>query len=310
LRLAFMGTPDFAIPTLSELIGHGHEIACVYAQPARPAGRGQKERPSPVAAFAETHGLDIRTPRNFQSLEDQAAFAALELDAAIVVAYGLILPSAVLEAPRLGCFNVHASLLPRWRGAAPIQRAIMAGDAETGVSIMKMDEGLDTGPILMSERVKIGPRTSAGSLHDELSEIGASLMIRALAAMERGEVKAIPQPTEGITYAAKIDKAEARIDWKKSAAELDRFIRALTPSRGAWFETPDARGKATRIRVCEARPAAGKGEPGAVLSLDPLIIGCGAGALELVQVQRAGGGALAAGDFLRGFPLALGQHVG
>jgi methionyl-tRNA formyltransferase len=304
-----MGTPDFSVPTLSELIGQGHEIACVYTRAPRPAGRGQKERPSPVEAFARIAGLEVRTPQNFKAAEERAAFAALGLDAAIVVAYGLILPREVLEAPRLGCFNVHASLLPRWRGAAPIQRAIMAGDAETGISIMQMEEGLDTGPVLMSERVRIGPATTAGALHDELAALGASLMIRTLSALERGAIKAVPQPSEGVTYAKKIDKAEARIDWSKSAEELDRLIRALSPAPGAWFEAADVRGEPARIRVIAAKSINGAGAPGEILSLSPLIIACGEGALELSHLQRAGGAALAAPDFLRGFPLAKGARL-
>lgn len=304
-----MGTPDFSVPTLSELIGQGHEIACVYTRAARPAGRGQRERPSPVEAFARTAGLEVRTPQSFKSAEDRAAFAALGLDAAIVVAYGLILPREILAAPRLGCFNVHASLLPRWRGAAPIQRAIMAGDSETGISIMQMEEGLDTGPVLMSERVRIGPNTTAGALHDELARLGASLMIRTLSALERGPVKAIPQPSEGVTYAKKIDKSEARVNWSRSADELDCLIRALTPSPGAWFEAPDARGEPARIRIIAARPVQAQGAPGEVISLMPLTIACAQGALEFHALQRAGAAALAAPEFLRGFPLAQGARL-
>ena len=299
-----MGTPDFSVPTLGELIGHGHEIACVYTRAPRPAGRGQKERISAVEAFARTAGLDVRTPQSFRATEDCKAFAALDLDAAVVVAYGVILPREILVAPRLGCFNVHASLLPRWRGAAPIQRAIMAGDEVTGISIMQMEEGLDTGPVLMSERVSIGPTVTAGELHNELARVGASLMIRTLVASERGVAIAAPQPAEGVTYAKKIDKAEARINWSKSAEELDRLIRALTPSPGAWFAAHGSRGEPTRIRVVRARRLGLSGRAGEVISLAPLIIACGAGALELTQLQRAGAGALTAAEFLRGFPLA------
>ena len=309
MRLAFLGTPDFAVPTLSELIGQGHDIACVYTRAARPAGRGQKERPSPVEVFARTAGLEVRTPANFKSAEAREAFAALNLDAAIVVAYGVILPREILAMPRLGCFNVHASLLPRWRGAAPIQRAIMAGDPETGISIMQMEEGLDTGAVLMMERVPIRSTTTAGSLHDELAALGASLMIRALSAVERGAIKPMPQGTEGVTYAKKIDKSEARIDWSKAAPELDCLIRALTPSPGAWFEASDGRGERLRIRVISARPVHGSGKPGEIISLTPLTIACKDGALELTHLQRAGGAALEVAEFVRGFPLAMGAQL-
>ncbi len=305
-----MGTPDFAVPTLSELIGQGHEIACVYTQPARPAGRGQKPKPSPVEAFARTAGLEVRTPQNPQSARGPQGFcrarSSMPRSSWLM---GSFCRARILQAPRLGCFNVHASLLPRWRGAAPIQRAIMAGDQETGVSIMQMEEGLDTGPVLISERLAIGSSMTAGQLHDELARLGASLMIRALSALERGAIKPVPQPAEGVTYAKKIDKSEARIDWSKSAVELDRLIRALTPSPGAWFEAPDSKGAPVRIRVISARPVPSGGDVGEVISLAPLIVTCREGALELTHLQRAGGGALDAADFLRGFPLTKGAAL-
>lgn len=300
LRLAFMGTPDFATPTLAELVGQGHDIAAVYSQPARPRGRGLEAEPSAVATMAAHYGLPVRTPASLKSPEAQRAFAALELDAAVVVAYGLLLPKGVLEAPARGCFNLHGSLLPRWRGAAPIQRAIMAGDAHTGVMVMRMDEGLDTGPVLMAERTPIGRKTY-GELHDELARLGADLMVRALAALERGSVEEHAQPQTGATYARKILKDEARIDWSKSAAELDCLIRGLSPVPGAWCE---ARGE--RLKILFAEPVAGEGPPGSVLD-GPLTIACGAGALRLVRVQRAGRAPMAAQDMLRGFPLGRGD---
>ena len=234
LRLAFLGTPDFAVPALAELIAQGHDIAAVYSQPPRPGGRGMETTPGPVHKFAQTAGLEVRTPLSLKNPDEQAAFAALNLDAAVVVAYGLLLPKAILEAPKLGCFNLHGSLLPRWRGAAPIQRAVMAGDLETGVMVMHMDEGLDTGPVLMAERVTIGRKT-AGELADLLSRLGADLMVRALGALERGQAVEQLQSSEGVTYARKIAKDEARIDWNKSAAELDCLVRGLSPSPGTRF---------------------------------------------------------------------------
>ena len=300
LRLAFMGTPDFAVPTLAELVGAGHEVACVYSQPPRPKGRGLSEVKSPVHTFAESAGLAVRTPVSLRDTGAQAEFAALELDAAVVVAYGLLLPRAVLEAPRLGCFNLHASLLPRWRGAAPIQRAIMACDSETGIMIMRMEEGLDTGPVLMAERVAIGRKTY-GELHDELSRLGADLMVRALAAVERGSIEAQPQAAEGATYAKKIEKSETRVDWKKPAAQLDCMIRGLSPAPGAWFEA-----KGERIKVLVANPAPGKGEPGEVLF--DFAIACGEGALKPLLVQRAGRATPSDWlGFLRGFALKPGE---
>jgi methionyl-tRNA formyltransferase len=309
LRLAFMGTPDFSVPVLAELLAAGHEIAAVYSQPPRKAGRGMAEQPSPVHRFAVEHGLPVRTPVSLRSAEEQEAFAALDLDAAVVVAYGLILPKPVLAAPRLGCLNIHASLLPRWRGAAPIQRAIMAGDAETGVMVMQMEEGLDTGPVLLAEHVKIGTETTAGALHDELSRVGASLIVRALAALERGALQAAPQAAEGVTYAKKIEKDEARIDWSRGARELDCHIRGLTPFPGAFFEVARD-GGSVRVKVLRAKPAVGRGVPGEILSLDGgVTVACGAGALRIAELQRAGKGPMKADDFLRGFPLRLGEKL-
>ena len=306
LRLAFMGTPDFSVPVLAALLDAGHQVAAVYTQPPRPAGRGQLDRPSPVAAFAASRGLPVFTPKSLRKPEPQAEFAALGLDAAVVAAYGLILPKAILDAPRLGCFNVHASLLPRWRGAAPIQRAILAGDSESGVTIMQMDEGLDTGAMLMAERVTIVPNMNAGALHDTLSEIGARLMVRALAEVEAGRAQPVAQPGDGVTYAAKIDKSEAQLDWSKSAVELERVVRAFAPIPGAWF---DYRGKQVeRIRVFAARVETGHGTPGSVLD-GKLLVACGDGALRLLNVQRAGKAAMPADDFLRGNAIAAGTML-
>jgi methionyl-tRNA formyltransferase len=299
LRLAFMGTPGFAVPTLAELIAQGHDIAAVYSQPPRPKGRGMALEPGPVHAFAERAKLPVRTPLSLKSAEERAAFAALDLDAAIVVAYGLLLPKTVLDAPRLGCFNLHGSLLPRWRGAAPIQRAVMAGDAETGVMVMQMEEGLDTGPVLMAERVLVGRKTS-GELAAELSRLGADLMVRALGALERGAITPQPQPEDGVTYAKKISKDEARIDWSKSAAEIDCLIRGLAPSPGAFTEV-----KGERLKILYAMPVKDRGEPGEVIT-DDLTIACGDGALKLLKVQRSGKGAMEARELLKGFALPPG----
>jgi methionyl-tRNA formyltransferase len=309
LRLAFMGTPEFAAPVLVELVGLGHEIACVYSQPARARGRGMALEPTPVHKLAQSLNIPVRTPASLREAQEQAAFAALKFDAAIVVAYGLILPKAVLQAPRLGCFNVHASLLPRWRGAAPIQRAIMANDAQTGVTIMRMEEGLDTGPMLMAERETIGRRTY-GQLHDDLSHLGATLMGRALSAIERGSIAEHPQPPEGVTYAKKIQREEARIDWTRPAPELDCHIRGLSPVPGAWFEASNSKNGDERIKALMCEPIAGRGAPGEILSANnEFTIACGEGALKLVTVQRAGKGPMAAADFLRGFALKPGEQV-
>jgi methionyl-tRNA formyltransferase len=302
LRLVFMGTPDFAVPSLEALLAAGHEVACVYSQPPRPAGRGHKERPSPVHAAAEAHGIPVRTPTSLKSAEAQGEFAGLEADAAVVAAYGLILPTAILEAPRLGCLNIHASLLPRWRGAAPIQRAILAGDAKTGVTIMHMDEGLDTGAMLLKHAVEIGHMT-AGELHDELADLGAAMIVETLKRLEAGTVKATPQPRKrGITYAHKIDRAEARLDWTEPAGELARAVRAFTPFPGAWFEHAGE-----RIRVLDAQAVGGRSaaKPGTVID-DALTIRCGKGFLKLRTVQRAGKGAMEAAAFLRGYAIPKG----
>jgi methionyl-tRNA formyltransferase len=300
MRLIFMGTPDFAVRVLEALVKAGHEIAAVYTQPPRPTGRGKKPRPSPVQAKAEALGLPVRTPLNFKAEADRAAFAALGADAAVVVAYGLILPQAVLDAPRLGCFNLHASLLPRWRGAAPIQRAIMAGDAETGVCVMRMEAGLDTGPVVACARTPITAGDTGATLHDRLAEIGAPLMVEALA----GPLTATPQPKVGVEYAAKIDKAEARVNWSRPALEVDRMIRGLSPFPGAWCEIGGE-----RVKLLLSRVEPGDGAPGEVLD-DRLLVACGEGAVRLLRLQRAGKGAVAAEDFLRGFPVAAGSRLG
>lgn len=302
MRLAFMGTPDFAVPTLAELLAQGHDIAAVYSQPPRPKGRGMDALPGPVHKFADAAKLPVRTPLSLKGEAEQAEFAALALDAAIVVAYGLLLPKAILDAPRLGCFNLHGSLLPRWRGAAPIQRAVMAGDVETGVMVMKMEEGLDTGPVLMAERVRIGRKTS-GDLADELSRLGADLMVRALSAMDRGTVAENPQSPDGVTYAKKIAKDEARIDWTKSAAEIDGLIRGLSPWPGAFTEA-----KGERLKILYAEPVGGKGAPGEVIG-DDLTVACGDGALRLKRVQRAGSRVMAADELLKGFAVPAGTKL-
>lgn len=304
LRLAFMGSPTFALPTLEALIAAGHDIACVYSQPPRPAGRGKQERPTPVHAFAAARGLEVRTPKSLKRAEEQAAFAALQIDAAIVVAYGLILPKAILDAPRLGCFNLHGSLLPRWRGAAPIQRAIMAGDRVTGVQVMRMEEGLDTGPVLASAETPIEVDDTTATLHDRLAALGAPLMVDALAQVERGMANETPQTTDGVTYAHKITPAEARIDWSRPAREVDCAIRGLSPAPGAWFELGGIRVKALLSRVGQ-----GAGAPGEALD-DALLIACGEGAVRLLTVQREGRGPLSAGDFLRGQAVPAGALLG
>jgi methionyl-tRNA formyltransferase len=312
LRLAFMGSPDFAVPTLEAVLSARHEVACVYSQPPRPAGRGQAERKTAVHQAAEARGLTVRTPLNFKSPEDREAFAALKLDAAVVVAYGLLLPRAILDAPRLGCFNLHGSLLPRWRGAAPIQRAVMAGDAETGVEVMKMDVGLDTGPVLMTARTPIGPTDTTGDVHDRLSQLGAGLMVRALAALEAGTAQFRKQTEDGLTYAAKITADETRIGWSKPARLVSAHIRGLSPAPGAWFEMPGdpaSKNKASvRIKALNAVVEAGSGAPGELLD-DRLLIACGEGAVRLTRLQRAGKGPMTAEEFLRGAPAAAGRRL-
>ena len=305
MRIAFMGTPDFAAPVLAELLAAGHEIAAVYTRAPRPSGRGHRLKPSPVHQFAQAHGLLVRTPKSFRAEEERAAFAALDLDVAVVVAYGLILPQAVLDAPRFGCINLHASLLPRWRGAAPIQRAIMAGDEHTGVQVMRMEAGLDTGPVLLSETVAIAPDDTAGSLHDRLMHVAAQLGPRALAALERGALAETPQAEEGVTYAEKITAEEARIDWSRPAAAVDAHIRGLSPFPGAWFSAGE-----TRVKALLSRPAEAAGAPGDILQADDrLVVACGEGAVELLTLQRSGKRAQDAQTFLRGFPLNAGGRL-
>jgi methionyl-tRNA formyltransferase len=300
MRLIFMGTPDFAVPTLLELAAAGHEIAGVYTRAAKPAGRGMELQVSPVEREARRLGLLVLTPATLKTAEAEATFRAHRADAAVVIAYGLILPKPILVAPRLGCFNVHASLLPRWRGAAPINRAIMAGDAASGVTIMQMDEGLDTGAMAMAERVPIQPDMTAGDLHDALARLGADLMLRAIAAAERGSLKLTLQPETGVTYATKISKDETRIDWSKPCRQVHDHIRGLSPFPGAWFKIGGVRVKALRSTRGER-----KGVAGTVLD-DHLTIACGDGAVRLVQVQRAGRQPMAAEEFLRGTAVKTG----
>jgi len=303
LRLAYMGTPDFAVPPLRALIDAGHDIARVYSQPPRRAGRGRKTRASAVHQFADSQGIEVRTPETLRDRATQDDFAALGLDAAVVAAYGLILPKPVLDAPRLGCFNIHASLLPRWRGAAPIHRALLAGDKETGVTIMRMDEGLDTGPTVLAEAVPIAPGMTASALHDLLAALGGRLIVEALDAVAAGTATATPQPAAGVTHAAKLTRDEGRIDWRQPAEDLARAVRAYTPWPGAWFEHQDA-----RIKVLDATATADRGEPGTVLD-DRLTIACGAGALRLLTVQRGGRGPVDASAFLRGYDLPAGTRL-
>jgi len=298
LRLAFMGTPDFAARSLAEIAAAGHEVARVYTQPPRRRGRGQAEQKTPVHQLAEVLGSPVSTPESFRDPQVIEEFASLDLDVAAVVAYGQILPQAALDAPRMGCLNLHASLLPRWRGAAPIQRAIMAGDATTGVQIQQMEAGLDTGPILLSETVAIAPTDTAASLHDKLMETGALMWPRALSALERDSLEAVPQSEEGVTYARKISSEEARIDWTRPAGELANHVRGLSPFPGAWFEL-DTGKEAVRVKVLMAQAETGSGAPGEVLDGN-LLIACGEGALRLTRLQRAGKGAMDATDFLRG----------
>ncbi|VXC07185.1 methionyl-tRNA formyltransferase [Brevundimonas sp. G8] len=307
MRLAFMGTPDFAVPSLAELIASGHEIVAVYSQPPRPKGRGQKLTPSPVHAFAETMGLPVFTPESMKAPDAIAAFQSLDLDAACVVAYGQILKAEVLDAPRLGCFNLHGSLLPRWRGAAPIQRAIMAGDAQTGVQIMQMGVGLDEGPILLTELMDIRADDTAATMSERMSHVGAGLWPRALAAIERGSVTPSEQVGEP-TYAKKITPAEARIDWTRPAAEVDVHIRGLSPFPGAWFEAPSETGP-VRVKALLSALTDGSGAPGETLD-DALTVACGDGAVRLIRVQREGKAAQSADEMLRGFALPAGTVLG
>ncbi len=301
MRIIFMGTPDFSVPPLQALVDAGHEIACVYTQPPRPAGRGKKDRPSPVHLRAEALGLQVRHPVSLKPAEVQAAFAALDADIAVVVAYGLILPQAVLDAPQQGCLNIHASLLPRWRGAAPIHRAIMAGDATTGVCIMEMEAGLDTGPVLLRRETPIGTAETTLQLHDRLSEIGAEAVVAAL--QDLPDLTPQPQPENGVTYAAKIDKAEARINWTRPAEEVDRLIRGLSPFPGGWFELDGV-----RIKALGSTLATGSGAPGEVLNTR-MAVACGTGAVQLSRLQRAGKAAQDTDQFQAGAQIAPGTNL-
>ncbi|MGZ2259130.1 methionyl-tRNA formyltransferase [Roseobacter sp. A03A-229] len=301
MRVIFMGTPAFSVPVLEALVAAGHEIACVYCQPPRPAGRGKKERPSPVHQRARDLDLPVRTPVSLRDPDAQAAFREVNADVAVVVAYGLILPRAILEAPAHGCLNIHASLLPRWRGAAPIHRAILAGDTQTGVCIMQMEAGLDTGPVLLRKAIDIGAEETTAALHDRLSDLGAGLIVEALSQIN--DLVPEPQPETGVTYAEKIDKSEAQVDWTRDAVEVDRLIRGLSPFPGAW--TMDGE---TRIKLLASRVADGQGAPGAVL-VDPLRVVCGNGAVELLRLQRAGKGVQDADSFLRGWPMPAGKQL-
>ncbi|MBS0239463.1 MAG: methionyl-tRNA formyltransferase [Proteobacteria bacterium] len=308
LNIIFMGTPDFSVPVLDGIAAAGHRVIAVYSQPPRPAGRGMAEVKSPVHRRAEALGIEVRTPVNFKNDADREAFAALQADAAVVVAYGLLLPQAVLDATRLGCFNVHASKLPRWRGAAPIQRAIMAGDTVTAVNIMGMEQGLDTGPVCLGRDVAIPPGMTAGELHDELSQLGAKLMVEALAEIEAGKIDCVPQSSDGATYAVKIGKGETRIDFSRPANEVINHIRGLSPYPGAWFEISIGN-KPERIRVLVAVETNGSAEPGTLID-DRLTIACGSGAIRVERLQRAGKQPMAAADFLRGTRLPKGTRLG
>lgn len=301
LRLVFMGTPDFAVPTLLELAAQGHETAAVYTRAAKPGGRGMKLQQTPVEQEARRLGIPVFTPSTLKTPDALEEFRAHHADAAVVVAYGMILPQAILDAPKLGCFNLHASLLPRWRGAAPINRAIMAGDAETGVMVMKMDVGLDTGDVAMAERLAITDAMTASDLHDALAPLGGDLMARAMGALERGTLQLTPQSGEGVTYAAKIDKAEAHIDWNRPAFEVLRHIHGLSPFPGAWCEMP-LEGSGQRVKVLRCEIAGGSGEPGALLD-DRLTIACGQGAIRVLELQRAGKQPMKVDEFLRGTPV-------
>lgn len=308
LRIIFMGTPEFSVPTLRAIVAAGHEVVACYTQPPRPAGRrGLELTPSPVQREAERLGIEVRTPVSLKGQAEQEAFAALKADAAVVVAYGLLLPKAILEGTRLGAYNGHASLLPRWRGAAPIQRAIMAGDAETGMMVMKMDEGLDTGPVGLTGRLAIGPNETAGELHDRLMEVGARLMAEALAKLEQGTLTLTPQPAEGVLYARKIDKAETRIDWKRASQDVHNHIRGLSPFPGAWCEATVG-GKAERLKILRSAPAVGAGQPGEIID-ERLTVACEHGAVRLTELQRAGGRPVTAEEFLRGTKVEKGTKL-
>ena len=308
LRLIFMGTPDFAVPTLLELVAHGHDITAVYTRAPKPAGRGMKLQPTPVEQEARRLGIPVLTPTTLKTPEALDAFRAHNAEAAVVVAYGMILPQAILDAPPLGCFNLHGSLLPRWRGAAPINRAIMAGDAETGVMVMKMNVGLDTGDVAMAERLPISDTMTASDLHDALAPLGADLMVRAMSGLERSGLRLAKQSEQGVTYAAKIEKAEARIDWSRPAREVLRHIHGLSPFPGSWCEA-DLDGEAARLKILRCELAKGAGSPGDVLD-DQLAIACGDGAIRILELQRAGKAPMKAADFLRGTPLKPSARLG
>ncbi|SHI03011.1 methionyl-tRNA formyltransferase [Bradyrhizobium erythrophlei] len=307
LRLIFMGTPDFAVPTLLELVAHGHDIAAVYTRVAKPAGRGMKLQPTPVEREARRLGISVLNPATLKTPEAQAEFRAHNAEAAVVVAYGMILPQAILDTPKLGCFNLHASLLPRWRGAAPINRAIMAGDSETGVMVMKMDAGLDTGDVAMAERLAVTDAMTAADLHDALAPLGADLMMRAMGALERGKLQLTRQSDQGVTYAAKIEKTEARIDWNKPAREVLRHIHGLSPFPGAWCELA-IDGEPARVKILRCEVAKGSGAPGELLD-DRLAVGCKEGAIRILELQRAGKGVMKAEEFLRGTALKAGARM-
>ena len=304
LRLVFMGTPEFAVPTLDAISGAGHQLTAVYTQPPRPTGRGMAEKATPIAQQAQRLGLPVSTPKTLREIVVADAVRAHHADAAVVVAYGLILPKQILGLFALGCFNLHASLLPRWRGAAPIQRAIMAGDRETGVAVMKMEEGLDTGPVAMEKRVAIAPDATGGDVHDELARLGARLMVRALADLEKGELHLTPQASVGVTYADKIEKAETRIEWRQPWNEVHDHCRGLSPFPGAWFEHTSA----GRIKILRSTKGSGVGEPGRVLD-DELIVACGEGAIRLLELQREGRKPMRAEEFLRGTPIPRGTQL-
>lgn len=302
LRIAFMGTPDFAVPALDALAAAGHDIAAVYSQPPRPTGRGHREHPSPVHAFAQSKGIAVFTPASLKSVEEHDRFRALKLDVAVVAAYGLILPQAILDAPRLGCVNIHASLLPRWRGAAPIHRALLAGDSQTGVTIMRMEAGLDTGPMLMIQALDIAPDDTTARLHDRLAALGAQMIVEAVDRLAQGQLTPQPQPQDGVTYAKKLEKDEGRIDWSRPASEIATQARGLNPWPGLWCEIGGQ-----RLKVLEASTTPGSGAPGVVIAA-PLVVACGQGALSLDRVQRAGKAAVTAADYVRGVPTPVGSR--
>ena len=303
LRIAFLGSPDFAVPVLEAILAAGHDVVCVYSQPPRPAGRGKELRKTVVHELAERHGIEVRTPVNFKAATDREAFGALKLDVAVVVAYGLLLPRAILDMPRLGCFNLHGSILPRWRGAAPIHRAVMSGDTVTGVQVMKMEAGLDTGPVMLTATTPITEDDTTGDVHDRLAILGADLMVKALAELEAGPVELATQAEDGVTIAAKVSPAEAKIDWTKPASKVAAHVRGLSPFPGAWFEMDGQ-----RIKALHAKAETGSAEPGIVLD-DMLLVACSEGAVRLTRLQRAGKGQMTADEFQRGARIAKGRRL-